>query len=194
MVLLDCVDVLVCLIREGLTPLGDEVVVCLIREGLTPLGDGVDDLTQERFVPLEGLNPLKGLTPLEGLMPRELEDDDENEDLLGEAAGDPGADNGCTLAKVFLSNVLGDKSLRDSDDVHVKLLPSSEFVGDTNPPFSYNLAVSLEDLCKGLELFDKGSDIRLTALSPRSKLLFIEFEAIFPPILLGHRCCSIILP
>lgn len=75
-----------------------DALVCLILEGLTPLGGGVDDLKQERFVPLEGLNPLNGLTPLEGLIPRELEDDDENEDLLGEAARDPGADSGCTFA------------------------------------------------------------------------------------------------
>ena len=96
-VVLDCVHVLLCLIREGLTPLG-----------------GVDDLKQE---PLEGLNPLKGLIPLE------LEDDDENEDLLGEAVREPGADKGCTLAEVALSNKLADKSLcLDSK--------SSELVGD----------------------------------------------------------------
>lgn len=82
------------------------------------------------------------------------------------------------------------------------MLLSSDFVGDTNPPL---LDVLLEVLCKGLELPDKGSDILLRdgpipgpelgrpreALSPRSKLLFKEFEVIIPPILLGHRCCSI---
>lgn len=82
------------------------------------------------------------------------------------------------------------------------MLLSSDFVGDTTPPL---LDVLLEVLCKGLELLDRGSDILLRdgpipgpevdkpleAFSPRSKLLFKEFEVIFPPILLGHRCCSI---
>lgn len=82
------------------------------------------------------------------------------------------------------------------------MLLSSDFVGDTNPPLP---DVILEVLCKGFELLDKGSDIRLRdrpitgpevdrpleALSPRSKLLFREIGFIFPPILLGHRCCSI---
>ena len=96
-----------------------DCAVCLIREGLTPLDGGVDDLTKERFP--TGLNPLIGLTPLEGLMPRELEDDDdENEDLLGEAVRDPGADIGCNLG-----NELVEKCLRDS-----VLLLSSEVVDD----------------------------------------------------------------
>ena len=79
------------------------------------------------------------------------------------------------------------------------MLLSSDFVGDSNPP---RLDAVLEALCNGFELLDKGSDILLRdgpirdpgvdgpleVLSPRSKLLF---KPSFPPILLGHRCCSI---
>lgn len=79
-------------------------LVCLIRQGLTPLEGGVDGLakeeelvTREGLNPLAGLNPraglrpLDGLTPLEVLMPRETDDDeDENEVLLGEAGRDNG--------------------------------------------------------------------------------------------------------
>lgn len=117
-VVLDCVEVLVCLIREGLIPLEGGVdglakqEVFVPREGLNPL-EGLKPLVGLK--PLEGLSPLDGLTPLEVLMPREKDDEDENDVLLGEAGRDPGADNGCNLAtavaKVALSNEPADKSL-----------------------------------------------------------------------------------
>lgn len=111
-----------------------ELVACLIREGLNPLEGGVDGLAKEEefetreglnpleglrplvgLNPLAGLSPLAGLTPLEVLIPREREDEDENGALLGEAGRDPGAGNGCNLAtavaKVALSKELADISL-----------------------------------------------------------------------------------
>lgn len=111
-VLIDCVESLLCLIREGLTPLEGGVdglakeEELVTREGLNPLAG----LTPRAGLnPLAGLSPLEGLTPLEVLMPRER--DDEKEVLLGEA----GRDNGCSLAtavaKDALSNELADKSL-----------------------------------------------------------------------------------